>query len=187
MDKLKQLVSSIGSWYSMAIRQLTYITGLIAGFCLLAITLIVTMDVTLRYGFNAPTKWANEFSGYLAVLIIFLGIGYVLRENAHIRVDVFVRKLPRRVHDWLKVITSTAFLGYVIILFHLTWDVFVMNYMNKKTSFTAMDVVVWPVQIFIPAGLAIMGLLLIHHVFIEVKVALGKAERPEEEIHTGES
>jgi len=171
----------------MAIRQLTYITGLIAGFCLLAITLIVTMDVTLRYGFNAPTKWANEFSGYLAVLIIFLGIGYVLRENAHIRVDVFVRKLPRRVHDWLKVITSTAFLGYVIILFHLTWDVFVMNYMNKKTSFTAMDVVVWPVQIFIPAGLAIMGLLLIHHVFIEVKVALGKAERPEEEIHTGES
>ena len=187
MEKLKRLLRLIGSWYSLAIHRLTYTTGLTAGFCLLAITLIVTMDVTLRYGFNAPTKWANEFSGYLAVLIIFLGISYVLRENAHIRVDVFVRKLPKRIHDCIKVITSIALLAYVIILFHLTWDVVVMNFTIKKTSFTAMDVIIWPVQLFIPVGLAIMGLLLIHHIFIEAKIALGKAERPEQEADSNQS
>ena len=181
MEKLRRLISLTGSWYSLAIHRLTYTTGLIAGFCLLTITLIVTIDVTLRYGFNAPTKWVNEFSGYLAVLIIFLGISYVLRENAHIKVDVFIRKLPRGIHDWIKVITSIALLAYIILLFHLTWDVFVMNFAIKKTSFTAMDVPIWPIQAFIPVGLAIMGLLLIHHIYVEAKVALGKAERPEQE------
>ncbi len=144
-------------------------------------TLMVTMDVTLRYGFNAPTKWANEFSAYLAVLVIFLGISYVLRENAHIRVDVFVLKLPRRAQDWIKVITSVILLGYIIILFHLTWDVLVMNFAINKTSFTAMDVPIWPIQAFIPLGLAIMGLLLIQHIFVEAKVALRKTERPEQD------
>jgi len=181
LEKLRRLVGLIGSWYSLAIHRLTYTTGLIAGFCLLAMTLMVTMDVTLRYGFNAPTKWANEFSAYLAVLVIFLGISYVLRENAHIRVDVFVRKLPKRVHDWIKVITSIALLTYIIILFHLTWDVFVMNFTINKTSFTAMDVPIWPIQAFIPLGLAIMGLLLIHHIYAEAKAALRKTERPEQE------
>lgn len=148
---------------------------------MLAMTLMVTMDVTLRYGFNAPTKWANEFSAYLAVLVIFLGISYVLRENAHIRVDVVVRKLPRRAQDWIRVITSVILLGYIIILFHLTWDVLVMNFAINKTSFTAMDVPIWPIQAFIPLGLAIMGLLLIQHIFVEAKVALRKTERPEQD------
>lgn len=181
MEKLKRLVSLIGSWYSLAIHRLTLITGLIAGFSLLAMTLMVTMDVTLRYVFNAPTKWANEFSAYLAVLVIFLGISYVLRENAHIRVDVVVRKLPRRAQDWIRVITSVILLGYIIILFHLTWDVLVMNFAINKSSFTAMDVPVWPIQAFIPLGLAIMGLLLIQHIFVEAKVALRKTERPEQD------
>ena len=181
MEKLGRLVNLIGSWYSLAIHRLTFITGLIAGFSLLAMTLMVTMDVTLRYGFNAPTKWANEFSAYLAVLVIFLGISYVLRENAHIRVDVVVRKLPRRAQDWIRVITSVILLGYIIILFHLTWDVLVMNFAINKTSFTAMDVPIWPIQAFIPLGLAIMGLLLIQHIFVEAKVALRKTERPEQD------
>lgn len=181
MEKLKRLVSLIGSWYSLAIHRLTLITGLIAGFSLLAMTLMVTMDVTLRYVFNAPTKWANEFSAYLAVLVIFLGISYVLRENAHIRVDVVVRKLPRRAQDWIRVITSVILLGYIIILFHLTWDVLVMNFAINKSSFTAMDVPIWPIQAFIPLGLAIMGLLLIQHIFVEAKVALRKTERPEQD------
>ena len=181
MEKLKRLVSLIGFWYSLAIHRLTFITGLIAGFSLLAMTLMVTMDVTLRYGFNAPTKWANEFSAYLAVLVIFLGISYVLRENAHIRVDVVVRKLPRRAQDWIRVITSVILLGYIIILFHLTWDVLVMNFAINKSSFTAMDVPIWPIQAFIPLGLAIMGLLLIQHIFVEAKVALRKTERPEQD------
>ena len=181
MEKLGRLVSLIGSWYSLAIHRLTLITGLIAGFSLLAMTLMVTMDVTLRYGFNAPTKWANEFSSYLAVLVIFLGISYVLRENAHIRVDVVVRKLPRRAQDWIRVITSVILLGYIIILFHLTWDVLVINFAINKTSFTAMDVPIWPIQAFIPLGLAIMGLLLIQHIFVEAKVALRKTERPEQD------
>lgn len=181
MEKLGRLVNLIGSWYSLAIHRLTLITGLIAGFSLLAMTLMVTMDVTLRYVFNAPTKWANEFSAYLAVLVIFLGISYVLRENAHIRVDVVVRKLPRRAQDWIRVITSVILLGYIIILFHLTWDVLVMNFAINKTSFTAMDVPIWPIQAFIPLGLAIMGLLLIQHIFVEAKVALRKTERPEQD------
>ena len=181
MEKLGRLVNLIGSWYSLAIHRLTLITGLIAGFSLLAMTLMVTMDVTLRYGFNAPTKWANEFSAYLAVLVIFLGISYVLRENAHIRVDVVVRKLPRRAQDWIRVITSVILLGYIIILFHLTWDVLVVNFAINKTSFTVMDVPIWPIQAFIPLGLAIMGLLLIQHIFVEAKVALRKTERPEQD------
>lgn len=174
MEKLKWLVNLVASWYSLVMRRVALTAGLMAGLCLLAMTLMVTMDVTLRYGFNAPTAWVNEFSSYLAVIIVFLGISYVLREDAHIRVDVVVRKLPRRGQDWMRVITSIAFLAYTVILFRLTWDIFVLHFTINKTSFTAMDVPLWPTQFFIPLGLAIMGLLLIHRIYAEVKAALQK-------------
>jgi len=137
-------------------------------------TLIITMDVVLRYAFT-PTRWVHEFSTYLMVVLVFLGLAYALKEDAHIKVDFLVVRLPRLVQDWMKVFNSLLFLFFTIILFYFNWHLFAESFALKTTSFTSVDVTIWPVQLFMPVGLAILGLLLICNIYAETKAVLRKS------------
>lgn len=155
-------------------NQLTLLASGIAGLALLVMTLIITMDVVLRYAFT-PTKWVHEFSAYLMVVLVFLGLAYTLKENAHIKVDILVVRLPRRIQDWMKVIHSSIFLVFTIILLYFNWHLFAQSFALKSTSYTSADVIIWPAQLFMPLGFAILGLLLICNIYVETKAVLGKS------------
>lgn len=174
MKTLNRLAILGGRLFSRVINQIALSASGIAGFAVLAMTFIITMDVVLRYAFE-PTKWAQEFSTYLMIVLVFLGLAYTLKENAHIRVDFLIVKLPKRVRDWLRVINSTLLLAFTIILFYLNWRFFAASFALKATSRTSVDVILWPAQLVMPLGLAIMILLLICNIYTETKAALGKS------------
>lgn len=164
----------LGRWLSAAIDWLVSVQGKIAGYAVLGMMLLVTMDIVLRFVFNAATKFATEFTAYLMVVSVSFGLAYTLREKAHIRIDFIISRLPRRVANWLQVITSILALGFTSVLFWLTWHQFSTSFTFQTTSRTGVDVVVWPAQLFIPLGLAVISLLLILNIYTHTKVALGK-------------
>lgn len=129
------------------------------------------MDVVLRYAFT-PTKWVHEFSSYLMVVVVFLGLAYALKEDAHIKVDFLVLRLPKFVQNWLKVFNSILFLVFTSMLFYFNLQLFIESFVLNTHSFTAVDVIVWPVQLIMPVGLGIMGMLLIANIYVESKAAL---------------
>jgi len=171
---LKRLAILAGRLFDRAVNGVVLSASVIAGLAVLAMTLIVTMDVVLRYAFT-PTKWVHEFSTYLMVVLVFMGLAYALKEDAHITVDALTARLPRRVQDWMKVINSTLFLVFTILLCYFNWHLFKQSFTSKSTSYTSVDVILWPTQLFMPLGLAIMGLLLICNICAETKTALRKA------------
>ncbi len=174
MKTLNRLAILGGRLFSRVINQIALSASGIAGLAVLAMTLIITMDVVLRYAFE-PTKWVQEFSTYLMIVLVFLGLAYTLKENAHIRVDFLIVRLPKRVRNWLRVINSTLLLAFTMILFYLNWRFFATTFALKATSRTSIDVILWPAQLVMPLGLAIMSLLLICNIYTETKAALGKS------------
>jgi len=170
---LRDLANSAWRAFSLALERITLVASDIAGGILWVMMVLITVDVVLRYAFNAPTKWANEFSRYFMVALVFLALSYAVKENAHIKVDILVAKLPRRIHDWLKVVTSILFLAYAAILFYFNWTFFAQSFALKTTSRTVIDVVLWPAQLLMPVGLAIMSLLLLCMIYTQIKSILG--------------
>lgn len=171
---MKRLATLAGRLFSRAVNRITLVACGVAGLAVLVMTLIITMDVVLRYAFT-PTKWVHEFSTYLMVVLVFLGLAYALKEDAHIKVDFLVVRLPRRIQDWMKVIHSILFLVFTTILCYFNWHMFTESFALKTRSFTSVDVIIWPVQLFMPVGLAILGLLLICNIYTETKAVLGKS------------
>jgi TRAP-type C4-dicarboxylate transport system permease small subunit len=178
LKTLKRLAILGGRLFGRVINQITLSASAIAGLAVLAMTLIITLDVVMRYAFK-PTKWVEEFSTYLMAGLVFLGLAYTLKENAHIRVDFLMVKLPKRVRDWLGVINSILLLAFTLILFFLNWHFFTTSFALKATSRTSMDVILWPAQLVMPVGLAIMSLLLICNIYTQTKAALGKSKQAE--------
>jgi TRAP-type C4-dicarboxylate transport system permease small subunit len=68
----------------------------VAAIAMLAMVLIVTVDVVMRYSFNAPLSWSYDLvSMYLMPGAVFLMLALVQRNAHHVNVDIFYRLLPQ--------------------------------------------------------------------------------------------
>jgi TRAP-type C4-dicarboxylate transport system permease small subunit len=57
------------------------------------IVTIVTSEVVLRYVFKHSLIFTEELSRYLMVWIVFLGSALAIRDEAHIRINILVKRL----------------------------------------------------------------------------------------------
>jgi len=178
---MKRLATSVWKLFNRACDVITLASADISGALVLFMALAIGVDVFLRYVFNAPTIWINEASRFSLLIVTFLGLAYTRREDAHIRVDFVTSRLPRQFQNWAKVIDSVVFLVFAGILCYLTWGQFMGSLQRGSVSPSLWEPLLAPWQIFIPLGLAIVGLLLICNIYTESKIALGKAKEPDKE------
>jgi TRAP-type C4-dicarboxylate transport system permease small subunit len=84
-----------------------------AGLMIVFAMLAVCGDVILRYLFNRPVGWVLQFSEYVLLYAPFLGAAYVLRNDAHITVDIVVGRLGPRARAWFGL--WAAILGFAVM------------------------------------------------------------------------
>jgi TRAP-type C4-dicarboxylate transport system permease small subunit len=64
---------------------------------LLAMTLLIGADVTLRNVGLGGIAWSNEVCEYILYLVTLLAAPWLLRRGQHIRVDILLRVLPPQI------------------------------------------------------------------------------------------
>ena len=83
-----------------------------AGSFLVLMSLATFGNVVLRYAFNSPIQWAEEFSRYAFIWVVFLGAAACSKRKMHIAIDAAVTLLPAR----LQVVCSLVVEALVLIL-----------------------------------------------------------------------
>ncbi len=73
-----------------------------------ALMLIVTLDVVLRYVFNAPLPWGRDVNGLLLLITIFSALPHAWDQGYHIRMEVFYNRLQGRSRNVADVATGAA-------------------------------------------------------------------------------
>ena len=58
-----------------------------------ALIILVTLDVVLRYIFNAPLQWGRDANGLLLMMTIFFALPHAWDRAYHIRMEVFYLRL----------------------------------------------------------------------------------------------
>ena len=72
------------------------VAGKIGSLFAIALVLLITIEVFMRYVFIRPTNWNYETCLMVGGSLYFMGWSYALRERAHIRVDIFYLRLSPR-------------------------------------------------------------------------------------------
>lgn len=88
----------------------------IIGLLLVLTTLLVFVEVVLRFGFNTGLHWSQEMTTILVGWMVLLGASWALRERAHIGVDFLIEKLPAKARRWfvgLGCIASLVYCGLI--------------------------------------------------------------------------
>jgi TRAP-type mannitol/chloroaromatic compound transport system permease small subunit len=67
--------------------------------CFLAFVLVftITIDVFLRYIFNAPTKWSYDVTYMIGGTLFLMSISYVLLHRGHVSIDIVRKRFPPKV------------------------------------------------------------------------------------------
>ena len=71
--------------------------------------------VVLRYGFNIGWIAMQESVLYLHTTVFMLAMGYTLKHDGHVRVDVFYREFSKRTKAWVDLVGTLVLLVPVCI------------------------------------------------------------------------
>lgn len=155
------------------------VAGLLAGFATLAIALLVSYDVLMRYFLDRPQLFVDEVASFLQVLLIFGGAAYTFRVGGHVRVDLITNYVPPVVRAWLRLGTLVLGLVFLSVVIWVTTQSAYTAYRYGRVS-AVMLYPLWLPMAFVPAGLALMALVMVAVLVRQVKLALGPAARRDE-------
>nr|MBF0681620.1 TRAP transporter small permease subunit [Pseudomonas sp.] len=144
IDRLERLVETLGG---------------VARGCVLALVLLVSVNVLIRYGFSISPVALQELEWFLISPIALLGISYVLKHRADVRVDFLYEKFQPRLRAAVDLFSalSTCLIG--CFLAWVCWRYMMQSYQMGEGS---PDPGGLPhrylVKAFLPLGFALFGL-----------------------------
>ena len=82
-----------------------------------ALVVILTFEVLMRYAFNAPTTWAHLSSMMVSGAIVTLGLAYTQKHHGQIRIDIFYTKMTVRGKALVDTLCTVFLLGPLLAAF----------------------------------------------------------------------
>ncbi len=149
----------------MLLRIVNRCEEAIISLLLVLTTLLVFIDVVMRFGFNSGFMWSQELTLHMSAWFVLFGASYGLKVGSHIGMDAFVRLFPRNSR---RIITGVA---VILALVYCTLVLLGSWVYLKKVKMIGIELEDLP----IPAWLA-HGMLLVGFVFLGVRLLIILAE-----------
>jgi len=109
--------------------------GNFTAFILIILVLLVVYDATARYLFSTGSIALQELEWHLFDVIILFGIAYTLRENAHVRVDIFYASYSAKTKALVDFLASTFFiLPFSLLIIYISLDFVTQSFIQNEGS-----------------------------------------------------
>ena len=103
------------------------------GVSLLALTLLATLNVSLRI-FRVPVSGTYEIVSFLGAIVTAGALGYTQKRKDHIVVDILSEKFPAKVKRALDRANYLLILVFFSIVFSTAWSIFHFLFASSNFS-----------------------------------------------------
>ena len=101
----------------------------------IALVCVVIVVVIGRYFFDIGSIALQELTTYLHATIFMLGISYTLKDDGHVRVDIFYRNFSKRRQALINIIGGLVFILPISIFIGCSsWDYVLASWSIMETS-----------------------------------------------------
>ena len=132
---------------------------------------LTSLQVVLRYVFNAPLTWPEELNAILLVWLTFIGATGLARRDGHIRVEL--------VEEWCgqKVSLALDLIFHVITIAFLVYLVIGGWYMFQELEYERTPALRWKlsyVYAIVPVAAAVMIVIYLRLIVRTARLLLGR-------------
>jgi TRAP-type C4-dicarboxylate transport system permease small subunit len=136
-----------------ASRALAFVGGL--GVVLMMVHVVA--DSAMKYLFDVPIEGTLEVvSQYYMVACVFLPLALVELRGEQVRVDLFLRLMPRRAAVASYVVTAILSAAFFACLAYYTGEAAVHSFRINEVIMGTSYVIVWPSKWLLPVGFALV-------------------------------
>ncbi|MCH9047661.1 MAG: TRAP transporter small permease subunit [Proteobacteria bacterium] len=122
---------------SVRLEQVSERTGMLVSWLVLAMVLLVSYDVAMRYFFQSGSVALQEMEWHLFSLIFLIGAAYTLKHDDHVRLDLFYKSkfMDDRRRAWIDLFGSIFLLiPFCILIISSAWPFVYQSYIHLEGS-----------------------------------------------------
>ena len=121
---------------------------------------LATVNVCLRFFFNAPYRGAYELVGFSGAIVIAFALGYTQKKKDHIVVDILTEKFPKPA---IRVLNGFSYFVLMIFFSIMAWQVFVWGMKISKSGEVSetLKIIFHPVIFGVSIGFAVFSITLL--------------------------
>jgi TRAP-type C4-dicarboxylate transport system permease small subunit len=162
----------------MFLRRLNKILEIVTIIILSVITVMVAVEVVLRYGFGTSLYIAEEFTRYALVWMVFLACSLAIADKSHIRVEFFVNFFKGKNRAWVNLLAQLLFI--VFLTFLIVEGMVALPFQFGQIIPTLNISMFW-FYLALPVGGALMILNLLPQIWDNMLIVTGKVPPPPDE------
>lgn len=149
------------------LKRLDTIEESIVGFSLLASTLLITINVILRFFFGAGISWNDELVRYLIIVLTFVGSAVCVRTGKHIAIDVLIDRLKGNKRNYLLIFINTVGLIFMLSVAIYSLKLISHNFKFPQLS-PALQVPMWIPYLSIPIGFLLSSIRYVQEILYTI-------------------
>lgn len=145
-----------------AVERTTERIGAMASWLVLLMVVVGALNAIARYlgrfaGLPLASNAAIELQWYLFSAVFLLGAAWTLGEDAHVRVDVFYRRLPARGRAWVELVGTAVFLvPFSLFVIVVSWPSLLSSWRVREVSPDPGGLARWPLEALVPFAFALV-------------------------------
>ncbi len=137
-------------------------------FTLSAMSLIIALQVLMRYVFQASLSWSEEVARYLFIWLIYIGISYGVKKEAHVAVTATDLIMSASQRKWMRLVSNIVFLIFALCIFYYGREVCAkIARLGQEAPATGLDM--WLVYLAVPTGFCLTCIRLAQRIYRQFK------------------
>lgn len=158
--------SSLLSRLDRALLPVERFCALLSGLAIFSLMFLAAYSVTGRKFFGAPMLGYVDYIEAAMPIIAIMGVSYVQREGAHIRMDMLVGALKGRVLWLFELLSVLLILVLIVALTWGAWEHFARSFdcarpLCSRDSSIDIGLPTWPSKLVVPVAFCVLVLRLI--------------------------
>ena len=146
---------------------------------ILVAVLVSATNAIIRKAFNMSSNSWLEMQWYLFGAAFMLASAYTLKQNEHIRIDIFYGTRTRRTQHWIDLIGHMLFtLPFVtlmaVMLVPYTWAAWRIGQISTNSG----GLIIWPARAILAVGFILLVFQAISEIIKKIAVMRGDMDDP---------
>ena len=161
------------NFFDKMLRSITEGTLSVAAVVALLVALVGTIDVLTTRVLAQAIPGAFELSEAGLVLMVFLGMAVVTKEESHIKVDILTNRMPKRLQLICTVFGLVLTTGFLFLMTWQMWSLAMKSWRIQEMATGLLPFPIYPVKMAAFLGLATATIEALRRLVIVLMKAVG--------------
>lgn len=150
-------------------RVVSKLGAYLASLLLVGLTGLILTEIIGRSLFDYSTMIADEYSGYLYLAVVCLGLGFTFDESAHIRINLITSRLGKAKNRIIDILVGFVLLSILTYSLYYSYTLVLDSYEMEMVSESVSETPIYLTQIPILIGLGLFVLSSLGFIFKRIK------------------